>query len=137
MASKKFKKYTIYLQAAAFFKTSSAQARLCSHNFHPLVDNSEILSAISNKKSALFGSVQHFSISNISKRFTLMKFYHFMGFISLDMIHKYVGNTQQVKEQLNSQIQFCKQTKWEILKYEIYHFTINFPKDLAQLRIHT
>ena len=40
----------------------------------------------------------------------------------------------KVKEQLNSQTQFCDQTKCEILKYKIRLFTIGFSKNLEQLR---
>ena len=49
------------------------------------------------------------------------------------------GHIHKYKEQLNSQTQFCSQTKWDILKSEIHLFTISFSKNLSQLRrtIHT
>ena len=40
----------------------------------------------------------------------------------------------KIKEELNSQTQFCDPAKWEILKYETRLFTISFSKNLAQLK---
>ena len=51
-----------------------------------------------------------------------------------DFIQKFTEHIEKVKEQLNTQTQFCDQTKWEILKYEICLFNISFSKNLAQLR---
>ena len=51
-----------------------------------------------------------------------------------DFIQKFTEHIEKVKKQLNSQTQFCDQTKWEILKYEICLFNISFSKNLAQLR---
>ena len=51
-----------------------------------------------------------------------------------DFIQKCTEHIQKVEEQLNSETQFCDQTKWEILECRIHLFTISFSKNLAQLR---
>ena len=88
------------------------------HNFQEVVQNSEILGAISTDHSSLFCSFQHFS--KLKKGSGLWKFNNSL------VSNKYF--IHKVREQLNSQTQFCDQTKWEIL------ITIKFSKNLAQLR---
>ena len=51
-----------------------------------------------------------------------------------DFIQKPSEHIEKNKKQLNSQTQFCDQTEWEIVKYEIRLFNISFSKNLAQLR---
>ena len=102
---------------------------LISHNFQEVVKNSEILCATSTDYSALFCSFQHF---NKLKGSDLWKFNNSLV-SNEDFIQKCIEHIQKV-EQLNSPAEFCDQTKWEILKYEIRLFTISFSKNLAQLR---
>ena len=85
---------------------------------------------MSTDHSALFCSFQHFK--KVKKGSGLWKFNNSLV-SNKYLIQKSTKHIQKVK-QLNSQTQFCNQTKWEILKYEIRQFTISFSKNLAQLR---
>ena len=86
---------------------------------------------MSTDHSARFCSIQYFS--KLKKGSGLWQFNNSLvsneGFIQkcTEYIHK-------VKEKLNSQTQFCDQTKRKILKYEIRLFTISFSKNFAHLR---
>ena len=103
---------------------------LISRNFQGVVGNSESLGAMPTDRSALFCSFQHFNKLKVCSG--LWKFNNSLV-SNEDFIQKCTEHIQKVKEQLNSQNQFCDQTKWEILKYEFHLFTISFSKDLAQL----
>ena len=96
-----------------------------------MVQDSEILCAMSTDHSAAFCSFQHFNkLKNGSGLWKLNN-----SLVSNeDFIQKCTKHIQKVKEQLNSQTQFWDQAKWEILKYEIRLFTISFSKNVAQLR---
>ena len=85
---------------------------------------------MSTDHSALFCSFQHFK--KVKKGSGLWKFNNSLV-SNKYLIQKSTKHIQKVK-QLNSQTQFCNQTKWEILKYEIRQFTISFSKNHAQLR---
>ena len=89
--------------------------------------NTEILSVMSTNHSALFCFFQHFN--KLEEGSDLLKFNNSLV-SNEDFIQTCIEHVQKVKEQLNSQTQFCDQTKWEILKYKIRLFTINFPKYL-------
>ena len=53
----------------------------------------------------------------------------------MKILYRNAQNTsKKLKKQINPQTQFCDQTKWEILKYEICLFAISFSNNLAQLR---
>ena len=53
----------------------------------------------------------------------------------MKILYRNAQNTsKKLKKQINPQTQFCDQTKWEILKYEIRLFAISFSNNLAQLR---
>ena len=81
--------------------------------------------------STLFCSFQHFN--KLKKGSSLWKFND--PFVSNeDFIQKCTEHIQKVKEQLNSQSQFCDQTKLEIFEHEIRLLTISFSKNLAQLK---
>ena len=81
--------------------------------------------------SVLFCFFQHFN--KLKKGSGLWKFNNSLV-SNEDFIQKCTKHIQKIKEQLNLQIHFCYQTKWEILEYEIHHFTISFSKNLAPLR---
>ena len=132
MASKESKKmeYTFRQQHFAGLIQRRLDYIFISHNFQEVVKYSEILCVMSTDHSAFFCSFQHFN--KFKKGSGLWKF--IMKMKIKDTIQKCKEHIQKVKEQLNSQTQFCDQTKWEILKYEICLFIISFLKNLAQLR---
>ena len=79
-----------------------------SHNFQEVITDSEIISTISTDHLALFCSFQHFK--KLNKGSGLQKFNNSLG-LNEDLIQKCTEHIQNVKEKLNSQTQFCDQTK--------------------------
>ena len=88
-----------------------------------MLKKSEILGAMSTDHSAFFCSFQHFS--KLKKGPSLWKFCNSLV-LNESFIQECTEHIQNVKKELNSQTQFCNQTKWEIMKYEIHLFYKKF-----------
>ena len=100
-----------------------------SNNMQESVKNVKILNALSTDHSPLFCSF--LNLTNISRGCGLWKFNNSL-ISNTNFVDEMKTLIQKVIFSFESDAYLTDQVKWELLKYEIRKFAINFSKKLAQ-----
>ena len=100
-----------------------------SNNMQELVKNVKILNAVSTDHSRLFCSF--LNLTNIVRGSGLSKFNNSL-ISNTNFVDEMKTLTQKVIFGFENDTYLTDQVKWELLKYEIRKFAINFSKKLAQ-----
>ena len=127
----KAKQYTFRQQCFSSFTQRRLDYIFISQNFQEIAKHTEILNAVSTDYSPVICSFQN--LNEFERGPNLWKFNN-----SLVSNEEYVLRLKKlinkIKGELNRSNQFCDQVKWEVLKYEICCFTIEFSKDLVKAK---
>ena len=100
-----------------------------SNNMQESVKNVEILNALSTDHSPLFCSF--LNLTKTSRGRGLWKFNNSLV-SNINFVYEMKTLIQKVIFGFENDTYLTDQVKWELLKYEVYKFAINFSKELAQ-----